>query len=399
MGYGYRKGDRDQLFLLPPSMADWLEEDHLAYFVIDAVKLIDTSAFHEAHPEGPGRPAYDPEMLLGLLLYAYATGLRSSRAIMAGCRSDLAYKVIAVNLVPDHRTIARFRAENEDAIASVFVEVLKICDAAGLASLGQIAIDGTKIGSDAALDRNRDAAWIRAEIERILNEAATVDGAEDASPQLFEAPLPEPLRHRHSRLARLEAALREVEAQEQAAREEEEEKAQHAAKEAAAGHKLRGRKPKDPKAALARAEADLEAEKVRAERAPRADHGDVLEAAEARVEEAREAAASAPPAADKIVANITDADSRIMKTKDSWVQGYNVQAAVNASQVVIAYAATQDHNDVNLPLPMLEATSIAANAAGIAGPIGLALADAGYWSEENATRAGPDRLIATTKDW
>ncbi len=289
MGYGYRKGDRDQLFLLPPSMADWLEEDHLAYFVIDAVKLIDTSAFHEAHPEGPGRAAYDPEMLLGLLLYAYATGLRSSRAIMAGCRSDLAYKVIAVNLVPDHRTIARFRAENEDAIASVFVEVLKICDAAGLASLGQIAIDGTKIGSDAALDRNRDAAWIRAEIERILNEAATVDGAEDASPQLFEAPLPEPLRHRHSRLARLEAALREVEAQEQAAREEEEEKAQHAAKEAAAGHKLRGRKPKDPKAALARAEADLEAEKVRAERAPRADHGDVLEAAEARVEEAREA--------------------------------------------------------------------------------------------------------------
>ncbi len=88
-----------------------------------------------------------------------------------------------------------------------------------------------------------------------------------------------------------------------------------------------------------------------------------------------------------------------MKTKDSWVQGYNVQAAVNASQVVIAYAATQDHNDVNLPLPMLEATSIAANAAGIAGPIGLVLADAGYWSEENATRAGPDRLIATTKDW
>lgn len=85
-------GDRDQLFLLPPSMADWLEEDHLAYCVIDAVKLIDTSAFHDSHPGSPGRPAYDPEMLLGLLLYAYATGVRSSRAIMAGCRSDLAYK-------------------------------------------------------------------------------------------------------------------------------------------------------------------------------------------------------------------------------------------------------------------------------------------------------------------
>ena len=91
MAYGYRRGDRDQLFLLPPSMADWLEEDHLAWFVIDAVELIDTSAFHEVHPEDPGRPAYDPEMVLGLLLFAYATGARSSRAITARCRSDLAY--------------------------------------------------------------------------------------------------------------------------------------------------------------------------------------------------------------------------------------------------------------------------------------------------------------------
>ena len=392
-------GDRDQLFLLPPSMADWLEEDHLAYFVIDAVKLIDTSAFHDAHPGGPGRPAYDPEMLLGLLLYAYATGVRSSRAIMAGCRSDLAYKVIAVSLVPDHRTIAAFRAENEVAITSVFVEVLKICDAAGLASLGQIAIDGTKIGSDAALDKNRDAAFIRAEIERVLGEAATADEAEDASPQLFDAPLPEPLRRRHSRLARLQAALREVEAQEQAAREQDEERAAHAREEAAAGRKLRGRKPKDPKAALARAEADLEATMVRAEKAPGGDHGGELEAARARVEEARDAVASGPAASERIVANITDADSRIMKTKDGWIQGFNVQASVNADQVVVAYAATKDHNDVNQLLPMIEATRAAADAVGITGPIGLVLADAGYWSEENATAQGPDRLIATTKDW
>ena len=137
-----------------------------------------------------------------------------------------------MNLVPDHRTIARFRAENEEAIKSVFSEVLKLCAAAGLCSLGEIAIDGTKIGSDAALDRNRDGAWIRAEIERILSEAKTTDEGEDASAQLFDAPLPEPLRRRSTRLVRLEAALREVEAQEQAVREQHERRAQHAAEEA-----------------------------------------------------------------------------------------------------------------------------------------------------------------------
>jgi len=121
-------------------MADWLEEGHLAWFVIDAVKLIDTSSFDDAHPDGPGRPAYEPEMLLGVPLYTYATGVRSSRVIMAACQSDLAFKVIAVNLVPDHRTIARFRADNEAAIKSVFVEVLEICRAAGLASLGRTRI-------------------------------------------------------------------------------------------------------------------------------------------------------------------------------------------------------------------------------------------------------------------
>jgi transposase len=117
MAYGYMQRDREQLFLPPPSMLDWLEEGHPAYFLIDAVGLLDTSAFHEAHPtEGAGRSAYDPEMMLTALLYAYTTGMRSSRAIEAACRSDLAFRVICVNLVPHFTTIARFRAENEAAI-------------------------------------------------------------------------------------------------------------------------------------------------------------------------------------------------------------------------------------------------------------------------------------------
>ena len=376
-------------------MDDWLEEGHLAWFVIDAMTLIDTSAFDEVHPDGPGRPAYDPKILLGLLLYGYATGVRSSRAIMAACRSDLAYRVIAVNLVPDHRTIARFRAENEQAIETVFVEVLKLCAKAGLAGLGQIAIDGTKIGSDAALDQNRDADWIRAEIAKILSEAATTDATEDTAPQLFEAELPEPLRRRHGRLARLEAALAEVEAEERRAQTQAEEKKAHAKSEAAAGRKLRGRKPKDPRAALVRAEADLEATRVRfaGDEAGAA----ALFEAEAAVEAAREAAVEQAP--DNYVANITDPESRIMKTKDGFLQGYNVQAAVNADQVIVAYAATQDRNDVAQLFPLIEATTSAAGAAAITEQVGLVLADAGYWSEENATAEGPDRLIATTKDW
>ncbi|WP_343577810.1 transposase, partial [Mycobacterium sp.] len=395
MAHGYRSGDRQQLFLLPPSMDEWLEEGHLAYFVIDTVRLIDTSAFHEIHPEGPGRPAYEPEMMLGLLLYAYATGVRSSRKIMAACRSDLAYKVIAVNLVPDHRTIARFRAENEEAIKSVFVEVLKVCDAAGLASVGQIAIDGTKVGSDAALDQNRQKDWIVAEINKILGDAAATDEAEDASPVLFETLLPEWIRGRHGRLERLQAALAQIEEQERAAREDEEAKAEHARVEAAQGRKLPGRKPTDPHAALRRAEADLQAVRVRAQTDPGVD----VATAERLVSEAAAAAESAPPSSERIVANVTDPESRIMKTKDGWIQGYNVQAAVNAEQVVVGYETTQDHNDVNQLHPMIEATQHSAGAAGIEGDIGLTLADAGYWSEDNATAPGPNRLIATTKDW
>ena len=394
------RGDRDQLFLLPPSMLDWLDEGHLAFFVIDTVELIDTSVFHEAHRAGPGRAAYDPETMLALLLYGYAIGMRSSRAIERACRTDLAFRVIAANLVPDHGTIARFRAENEAAIKGVFVEVVKLCRLAGLASLGKIAIDGTKMGSDAALDKNRGTKWIRAEIEQILAEADEADGDEDRAPQLFEdAVVPEPLRRRSTRVARLQAALAEAEAAEQQGRDKDAGREEKAQAEAEAGRKVRGRKPKDPKAALARAEADLRAAQVRAASCPsRGDLAAEVASAGERLAEARDAAAAARPAA-VAVANVTDPESRIMRTQTGWVQGFNVQAAVNADQVVLAYATTTDHNDVGQLVPMIEATMPAATAAGINEPIGVVLADAGYWSEDNATAPGPDRLIATTKDW
>lgn len=415
MAYHYVGGDRDQLFLLSTSMRDWLGEGHLAWFVIDVVARVDTSAFHARHPNhGPGRPAYDPDMMLALLFYAYGTGVRSSRRIESACRTDAAYRVICGNVTPDHATIARFLVDHERAIEAVFVDVLRLCAAAGLVSVGTIAIDGTKVGSDAALDANRGAVWIRAEVERILAEAAATDSAEDAQGGLFaDEELPAALSTRSGRLARLEAALARIEAEDAAARAGAEERAAKARAAAAEGRKLRGRKPKDPHAALARAEAEEIATRVRAEakaarRAERAvaagadvapedvDTDTDVARAVAVTAAARAAADAAPPAPTQ--ANVTDPDSRIMKTAAGWVQGYNAQAAVNELQVVVASAVTQDANDVGQYQPMVAAARRALDAAGITTPIGVVLADAGYWSDDNATAAGPDRLIATLKD-
>jgi transposase len=421
MAFGYKACDRDQLFLLPPSMADWLEEGHLAWFVIDVVSVIDTSGFDVAHPnDGAGRPAYDPEMMLALLVYAYCSGLRSSRRIEAACSSDLAYRVICANMVPDHNTIARFRAEHEDAIAEVFFEVLRICAQAGMANLGHIAIDGTKIGADAALDANRNAEAIRAEVAQMLGQAAAADAAEQ---RLFgpgqPGALPEALaRGGQSRLNRLRAALAEIDVQEAAAVQAAAGREAKVAEEAAEGRKLRGPKPGDPHTALARAEADLALERARAEakateRSHRAEEAAAkghklrgrvpgpdarLARAEARLEQARRSAAEAP-APKGAQANTTDPQSRIMKSASGWVQGYNAQAAVDPDQLVVAAEVTQEANDVRQLLPMMTATRAALDAAGITAELGCVLADAGYWSEDNAGAPGPERLIATTKDW
>lgn len=415
----YVGGDRDQQFLMPVSMADWLPEEHLVWFVIDVVEKIDTSRFHVRHPNvGVGRPAYDPEMMLALLFYAYGTGMRSSRRIEAACRTDAAFRVICGSVVPDHATICRFVVDQERAIEDTFVAVLRLCAQAGLVSVGTIAIDGTKMAADAALDQNRTAEHIRAEVARILAEAKSTDVEEDAQAALLPPPeLPSSLATRSGRLERLEAALAEIEAQDAADAAEAKARADKARAAAAEGRRLAGRKPKDPIAALARAEAEhaaalVAAERSAAERAKReeaeAAHGRKLRGrapgpdkavaeAAAALKAAQAAAAEATPAAR--VANTTDPDSRIMKTVKGWVQGYNSQAVANEHQVVVACALTQDANDVEQYQPMVTKTEENLAAVGVTDHIGLVTADAGYWSEDNATASGPDRLIATQKDW
>jgi len=152
VGYNFLAVERDQVFLMPPSLAEWVEEDHLAWFVLDAVEQMDLSAFHAGYrADGWGRAAHDPKMMVALTLYAYCIGVRSSRAIERACRVDVAFRVITANQIPDHTTIARFRQRHEQALASVFTESLRLCGQAGMVHVGLVAVDGTKMGCPAAL--------------------------------------------------------------------------------------------------------------------------------------------------------------------------------------------------------------------------------------------------------
>jgi transposase len=148
--------DRDQELLLPPSLREWLPEDHLAWFVIEAVEQIDLAAFYAAYrADGHGRAAYEPSMMVALLLFAYSTKERSSRGIERHCRQDIAYRVITANVVPDHATIARFLSRHQDALAELFSAVLGLCAKAGLVKSGVISIDGTKMHGNASREQKR----------------------------------------------------------------------------------------------------------------------------------------------------------------------------------------------------------------------------------------------------
>jgi transposase len=363
MAYNFIPVDREQSYLMPPSLRDWLPEDHLAWFILDAVGQMDLSAFEAKYrADGWGAAAFPPSMMVPLLLYAYSTGVRSSRKIETLCETDVAFRVVAGNRKPDHATIARFRRSNLKELEGLFTQVLRLCAEAGLVKVGVVAIDGTKIAANAALSANRTHEGLGREIERevtkMLAEAETVDREEDGRYGKRRGDeLPEDMRVRKTRIERLrECGERlEREARERAASQQEKID-ERAAKEEATGKKLRGRKP----------------------------------------------AAPDPTPSSKAKANVTDPESRIMKTRKGYVQGYNAQAAVTEEQVIVAAEVTQAPNDVNQLHPMIEKTAENTDAAGVEEKVGAALADAGYWSEANVQEAGadgPDLLIATTKDW
>lgn len=353
--------DREQGYLMPPSLREWLGEGHLAWFIIDAVDQMELSEFYAAYRnDGWGAAAYDPRMMVAVLLYAYCQGIRSSRRIARALEEDVGFRVVAANQQPDFRTICRFRAEHEEALERLFVRVLQLCREAGLVKLGMVALDGTKVAANAALAANRSYEAIEEEVRRMLAEAKKADAEEDA---LFGSErrgdeLPQGLGRRAERLKRLQEAKSRLEQEAaEAARAAQEHLAQRRQEEASSGKKKRGRKPK--------------------------------------------VVASIPDGEAK--ANTTDPDSRIMKTRQGYVQGYNAQAIVSQDQIIVAVGVTQEANDVQQLKPMLETLERTLEAAAIGERPKTALGDAGYWSEANVTTCsrpeGPELLIATTKDW
>src|ERR1700687_2501951 len=240
MPVNVRDGDRDQLYLLPPSVKDWLPEGHLAFFVLDVVGELDLAAFYGSYrDDGRGGATYDPALMLGVLLYAYCTGERSSRRIERHLVQDVAYRVLAANQAPDHATLARFRRRHQDAIAALFVQVLGLCVDAGLVDSGVVAIDGTKLAADASFFANRTKEQLAAEI---LAEAERIDADEDE--RLGDRrgdELPETWARPDGRRARSLEALAQLERQ--GARDYENRMVERAAKEAVLGRKLTGPEP------------------------------------------------------------------------------------------------------------------------------------------------------------
>ena len=356
MAYNLIPCDRDQQFLLPPNLHEWLPEDHLARFAVEVVEQLDLKAFYGRHREdGWGRAAYDPKMMVGLLLYSYAIGVRSSREIEKRCREDVAYRFIAANEFPDHATIARFRAGHDELLAGLFIQALRLCAQAGLVRVGLVAIDSKRVKANAALSANKTRKSIEEEVKRILEEAAETDAAEDrAHGQSRGDELPEQLRDPRQRLARLKEAKKRLDGEEAKRRQAYAQKlADRKAKEEKTGKRSRGRKPAPPE--------------------------DV----------------------DKVPVNITDQDSKIMKTHTGFIQGYNGQILVTEDQIVISCDLTNEATDVGHLHPMIDQANANLQAVGMDAKIGVLLADAGYYSEDNVIRQGeiPELLIATKKDW
>lgn len=361
--------DVDQLMMMPPSVREWLPEDHLAFFVLDVVAELDLSAFYAAYRvDGKGGSVYDPAMMLSVLLYAYCTGERSSRRIERRLVEDVAVRVVAANQQPDHATLARFRRRHQDAIAALFGQVLGLCVKAGLVDAGMVAIDGTKIAANASFFANRDHAALSAELdespvqdaaaaarrvaEQVLAEAEQVDAAEDAQcGQDRGGRLPAEWAGGRDRRSRIRAALDELESQK--AQDFQTRMAERARKEMELGRKLTGPKPSSETARRAR---------------PRR-------------------------------ANTTDPHSRIIPQASKGVlQGYNAQAAATTGHIVLAAEVAATTNDQPHFVPMAAAVTANLAEAGHRGSAGTFVADAGYWTSANGTAdVGAEVLIATRK--
>jgi transposase len=333
----FRPYDPDQLLLMPPALADWVPEDHLARFVSDVVDTLDLTAIEETYMEERGYPPYHPQMMVKVLLYGYCTGVYSSRRIARQLTDSVAFRFLAAGNQPDFRTVSEFRKRHGPALAGLFQQVLRLCRRAGLVKLGQVAVDGTKIKANASKHKamsyrrmqEADAA-LTAEVVELLRRAEAADHDEDAryGPDQRGDELPAELARRESRLAKIREAKAALEA------------------DARTQAQADGKPPDDAR----------------------------------------------PP--DKAQRNFTDPESKIQKASDGFIQGYNAQVAVDATaQVIVAQHVTAASPDAKQLQPVVQALI-----RGLHRRPRVVLADAGYWSEANVVALqdrGIEPLIAT----
>jgi transposase len=404
MGQNFIDCDREQAFLMPPSLRDWLPEDHLAWFVIETVERLDLGAFYGAYrADGHGRAAYEPRMMVSLLVYAYSTDVFSSRQIERHCRQDIAFRVITGNGVPDHATVARFVCRHEAALGELFGSVLELCERAGLVASGVVAIDGTKVEANASRDAMVDYDQIARELiahARQVDEAEDEEHGEDRGDELPEELSTE--EGRRAWLARELAAQRERERHEHGQDEDEDE-----------GHRFDGRKIfargqgregwlREARRQLdqdrwrdaapmvrsrverlweagQRMDADLAAE-IRANRAYEHERATGRDRAGRRYTAKPKPFVAPSSPVGKI--NLTDQDARVVKARQGFCQGYNAQVAVNERQVVLAAEITPETVDFSRLAPMVRMMLRELETAGSDVPAAV-LADAGFWNEEH----------------
>ena len=392
----FRPWNPEQTLLLPPSPMDWLPENHLVFFLLDLAAELDLEEIHAFYRQKDprGEKAYEPRMMVVLLLYAYCVGLPSSRKIEKACWEDAAFRVLTGNQQPDHSRVSDFRRRHLDALAGLFIQVLRLCQKAGLVSLGTVALDGTKVKANAskhkAMSHERmlkSERQLEAEMRALLRKAEIIDAQEDGQYGKGNRgdELPVELQRRSSRLEWIRKAKAELEAEAAAAKaRQRQEQAEAAELEAAetegsgdaqlsrrAARRARGaRKRVDDaqKLAIATAEAaGLESPVFTAE----------LDAvAMPQRQLPSDTSGNPKPQAQR---NFTDSDSHILKGADGWIQGYNCQAAVDGDhQVIVAIGVSNQPNDAVHLLPMLE--RIQANTGELPNAL---IADAGYCSTAN----------------
>ena len=361
MNKRFRVCSLDQDFLLPPSLRDWLPEDHLARFVGDVAEELDLSTIYAAYErrDGRGLSAYHPQLLTRVLLYGYCVGITSSRRIERACYDDVAFRYLAANQHPDHDTIAAFRRQHLNELAGLFVQALLLCQKAGLVKLGNVSIDGTKMLANASTRRSvpyaklseREQHW-KQEVERLLAEAEQTDQQEDQRWGKGQPadPLPAELAYAQTRLE----ALRKAKAALEQEAKQQLETAQQAHEQAGPAPK-RGRPSKE----------ESEKRPAESDRQQRQKTSNQLRRARKNAEQ---------PSRQH---NFVDPDSRVVldNARHAYVQGYNAQLAVDEqAQVIVGAELTQQINDRQQLVPMAQAIREATGSA----PETIT-ADAGYW--------------------